>query len=112
MIGVSVIFARQWVCKPPCPSIVEAARLQREGSMLDSVTIARLLKPRAPAVSLYLPLAPEQRDVRGPAVRLRELLGEAESMMERDGIDQRRSQALLAPLRQVADETDFARHRE
>jgi len=80
--------------------------------MLDSVTIARLLKPAAPAVSLYLPLAPEQRDVRGPAVRLRELLGEAESMMEREGIDQRRSQALLAPLRQVADETDFARHRE
>ncbi|MFL5255798.1 MAG: hypothetical protein ACJ8AI_23450 [Rhodopila sp.] len=80
--------------------------------MLDSVTIARLLKPAAPAVSLYLPLAPEQRDVRGPAVRLREMIGEAEAMMQRDGLDQRRIQQVLAPLHQVADETDFARHRE
>src|SRR4051795_6955026 len=92
--------------KPPRPCIVEAARLQGEDSMFDSATIACLLKPAAPAVSLYLPLAVEQRDVRGPAVRLRELLGKAESMMQRDGIDQRRVQELLAPLHQVADETD------
>ncbi|HEX2942957.1 MAG TPA: hypothetical protein VHO91_18035, partial [Rhodopila sp.] len=80
--------------------------------MLDKETISRLLEPADPAISLYLPLTPEQRASRSPNAHLRELIDEVEKMMTRDGIDQRRREEVLAPLWNIANDTDFAEHRD
>jgi len=80
--------------------------------MLNQETITRLLDGADPAVSIYMPLDPEQRDQRAPEVRLREAISQADAMMQRDGLDLRRREQLLAPLRDIAEKTEFARHRD
>ncbi|MFL5254273.1 MAG: hypothetical protein ACJ8AI_15510 [Rhodopila sp.] len=80
--------------------------------MLNQETISRLLEGADPAISIYLSLQPEQRDLRAPEARLRELIGQADAMMQRDGLDLRRREQLLAPVRDVAGGTDFAAHRD
>src|SRR5690349_12176472 len=80
--------------------------------MLNEATIRRLLDGADPAISIYAPLQPEQRDLRAPDVRLRELIGQADAMMERDGLALRRREQLLAPVRDILDGTDLAAHRD
>jgi hypothetical protein len=80
--------------------------------MLDEETSRRLLKGADPAISIYMPLQPGQRDLRAPDARLRELIGRVDAMMERDCLDLRRREQLLAPVRDIAVRTDFAAHRD
>jgi hypothetical protein len=80
--------------------------------MLNEETIRRLLDGADPAISIYVPLQPEQRDLRAPDTRLRELTGQADAMMERDGLHLRRREQLLAPVRDIVSGMDLAVHRD
>jgi release factor family 3 len=80
--------------------------------MLNEETISRLLDGADPAISIYTSLEPDQRDLRAPDARLRELIGQADAMMERDGLDLRRREQLLGPVRDILGGTDFATHRD
>ena len=80
--------------------------------MLDAETLAGLIEPATPAISIYLPLQPEQRDLRAPDARLRALIGDADAMMQRDGLELRRREQLLAPVKKFAADADFSEHRD
>jgi Bacterial archaeo-eukaryotic release factor family 3 len=80
--------------------------------MIDQATLAPLLEPAECALSLYLPIDPEQRDIRVPAARLRELIDEAGRRLVASGLEPRQAEALLAPAHRIERETDFARHRD
>jgi hypothetical protein len=79
--------------------------------MLDPDRLSTLLDSAAPAVSIYLPIDPEQRDIRAPEVRLRRRIEEADTQLAQAGVENGRRSALLAPAR-AAQATDFARHRD
>lgn len=80
--------------------------------MIDNVTVRRLLEPADPAITLYVPLLPEQRDLRAQAALFQDLIEQARQMLERDGVDLRRREQLLEPVLKLAQETDLARHRD
>lgn len=80
--------------------------------MIDDATLGRLLEPASCAVSIYLPIDPEQRDQRAPDAKLRTAIGTADAMLERRGMELRQRGALLEPLHGFAAGADFARHRD
>ena len=80
--------------------------------MIDQDTLDRLTGEADPAISIYLPIDPERRDVRAPDARLRNLIGEAERMLEARGLDMRRREMLLNPVHEIARGIDFAEHRD
>ncbi|PPQ36673.1 baeRF3 domain-containing protein [Rhodopila globiformis] len=80
--------------------------------MLNDETIRRLLDGGDPAISIYMPLDPDQRDLRAVDARLRELIGQADAMMQRDGLDPRRRDQLLAPVQAAVGGMDFTAHRD
>jgi hypothetical protein len=79
--------------------------------MIDQDTLDRLTEEADPAISIYLPIDPDRRDVRAPDARLRTLIGEAERILETRGLDVRRREMLLKPVHEIARNTDFAQHR-
>ena len=80
--------------------------------MLDDQALKALLKPCEAAVSIYLPLSPEQRDIRLQTAELRTALGEAEDKLVAFGLDEAAAAALMAPLRDRLLGLDLATHRE
>ncbi|MDJ0387567.1 hypothetical protein QMO56_05530 [Roseomonas sp. E05] len=80
--------------------------------MLSNANLRDLFEPAEHVLSAYLPLDPEQRDIRLQQGRLRDVLQAAEAGLERRGLDQRQREAMLAPLVEVAASLDFAEHRE
>ncbi len=80
--------------------------------MIDDTRLRELLRGADPALSLYFPLAPEQRDVRGPEARLRALTEAADAALLRHGAAAGARAAMLAPAREAARLQDFAHHRD
>jgi len=80
--------------------------------MLSNANLRGLFEPAEHVVSAYLPLDPEQRDVRMQQARLREALQLAEKGLERRGLGDRQSAAMLAPLKELTASLDLAEHRE
>lgn len=79
------------------------------GPALDPGRLAAWLEAPAPVVSLYAPLEPEQRDLRAPEARLRELADQAEQLL--GALDATARDALVARLRDTLDR-DLAEHRD
>jgi hypothetical protein len=73
---------------------------------------APLLDSGDPALSLYIPLDPAQRDIRQPEAQLREMLEKAEASLHRWGLDQRRAAEAMAPLKAAVRSLDLAIHRD
>ncbi|MXP62563.1 hypothetical protein E0493_04245 [Roseomonas sp. M0104] len=80
--------------------------------MLSNASLRTLFEPAEHVVSAYLPLDPEQHDIRPQRARLREILQAATEGLERRGLDARRRRAVLAPLEEVAVNLDLVEHRE
>jgi len=80
--------------------------------MIDTAAIATLLAPVPCAVSIYLSTQPAEHDRRAPDARLRSLIEQADERLERRGLASRLRGAVLQPLRQFAEDADFARHRD
>jgi hypothetical protein len=85
--------------------------------MIDSELLYRLLEPRLLEsgecrISIYLPIDPEQRDLRALDARLGGLIDTAEARLERGGMDLRARDALLQGLRAFTSGTDFAHYRD
>lgn len=79
--------------------------------MIEPERLAALLEPASPAISLYVPLDPEQRDLRAPVAELRRMAETVDGLLERQGIEAARRERLLAPLRAVGD-NELAEHRD
>ena len=92
----------------------DAAGASGEGrrSMIDTDAIGTLLAPADCTVSIYLATEPAEHDRRAPDARLRILIEQADERLERRGLALRTRGAILQPLRQLAAEADFARHRD
>jgi hypothetical protein len=80
--------------------------------MLKHDVIEGLTQRQECAVSLYLPLSPEQRDIRQQSAELRDAMGEVEQKLEQHGLDPRQREAVLTPLRERLPGLDLATHRE
>jgi Bacterial archaeo-eukaryotic release factor family 3 len=70
-----------------------------------------LLRERPCAVSIYLPIDPNNRDLRAPDARLRNLIDAAAHRIEDAGQGRTQGKALLASARQFALSVDFMRRR-
>ena len=79
--------------------------------MIDRATLNRLVAGADPAVSIYLPIDPERRDMRDPEGRLRELIEQAQQLLVRRGLRSGQIAELLAPAHAVLDDPDLSRHR-
>lgn len=79
--------------------------------MIDRATLTRLVAGADPAVSIYLPIDPERRDMRDPEARLRGLIEAAEQSLARRGMRPQQTAELLAPAHAVLDDPDLPRHR-
>src|ERR1700710_1128778 len=80
--------------------------------MIEADMLARLLAPGEFHISIYLPVATGQRDLREPETRLDNLIRVVEAHMERGGMEVRERQAATAPLRPLAGSMDFASPRQ
>lgn len=80
--------------------------------MIDADLIASLKEGGDPAVSLYFPVAPDQRPKAGPQAQMRAVLERADAALQRHGLDGPAREALLAPARGEAGESGFAHHRD
>lgn len=80
--------------------------------MIDGETVRGLLEPGHCLVSVYMPVEPEERDLRAHVARLRRLLDTATALLERRGTDSPARDALLDPLREYNEGTAFAEHRD
>jgi len=80
--------------------------------MLNNDILEQIIEPTEHAVSVYLPLNPEQRDIRMQEARLREALRGIEQKLERRGLSEERRAPLLAPFREAFAGLDIAQHRE
>lgn len=79
--------------------------------MMDARQLRALLDAPAPVVSIYVPLMPEERDVRAPEDCLRNAVEQAERLLESQTPDRELRDSLLAPAR-AALESDLKEHRD
>ncbi|MGE0224220.1 MAG: hypothetical protein AB7S57_13225 [Acetobacteraceae bacterium] len=79
--------------------------------MLDAELLRRLLHPADPAVLVYLPLEPEQRDLRAPEARLRNLVDEVRASMSGRGWEGERCEAVCQAMQEAMAGVDLAAHR-
>lgn len=80
--------------------------------MIDRATLTLLVAGADPAISIYLPIDPEQRDLRRAEARLGELVGQARDALDRRGLERSQADAMLAPAAAAELGQDFARHRQ
>ena len=83
-----------------------------ETLLADAEAFRPLLDEQWPAVSIYCPVDPAQRDIRAPQARLRRLLDEADRMLRALDVAEATRDAVLAQGRSVYEATDFAAHRD
>jgi hypothetical protein len=80
--------------------------------MLDKNVITKLAQRHEFAVSLYLPLSPEQRDIRQQSAEIRKTFEDLEQKLEQHGLDVRRQAVVLEPLRERLENLNLATHRD
>ena len=80
--------------------------------MLDPTLLTNLVDRHDLAVSIYVPLTPEVRDIRMQSAVVREAAGEVERKLEQRGLDSRQRDEFLAPLREHLAGLDIATHRD
>ncbi|HYD97907.1 MAG TPA: hypothetical protein VEH84_00865, partial [Alphaproteobacteria bacterium] len=81
--------------------------------MLKNSDLGALLNAQAqPAVSVYLPLHPTNREIRQDSVRLRNLLQRAHGELLDQGLDAPMADALLKPAIDLIDDTGFWRDQD
>jgi hypothetical protein len=80
--------------------------------MIDRETLHRLVAEADPALTILLRTDPEQRDLRSHEARLRNLIAEAERLLEARGVDARRRETLLERAGEATRKFDFAEHRD
>ncbi|WP_043833110.1 hypothetical protein [Muricoccus aerilatus] len=80
--------------------------------MLDPTLLAGLVDRHDLAISMYVPLTPEMRDIRMQSATLRDAVGEIERKLEQRGLDPRQREEILTPLREGLGGLDIAQHRD
>ena len=80
--------------------------------LTDADAFRPLLEEQWPAVSIYCPIDPAQRDIRAPQARLRHLLDGADRMLRALDVTDAAREAVLERGRSVYEATDFAAHRD
>ncbi|MCI0755888.1 baeRF3 domain-containing protein [Teichococcus vastitatis] len=80
--------------------------------MLDTDTLKFLLKPRQVAVSIYLSLRPEERDLRLQSAELRNAVDEVGQRLEANGVDPHLCETIISATRQHISGLDLSAHRD
>lgn len=80
--------------------------------MLDPTVLTDLVDRHELAVSIYVPLSPEVRDIRMQSAVVRQAAGEIERKLEARGLDAQQRDTFLAPLRDGLAGLDLAQHRD
>lgn len=80
--------------------------------MLDNDVLTGLTSRNELAVSIYVPLTPEQRDIRQQSAELRVVLGEVEEKLEQRSLDRHAREKTLALVRGHFSDLDLATHRD
>lgn len=79
--------------------------------MIDLATLTQLVAGADPAVSIYVPTDPEQRDIRGAQAELRQFADLAQQRLERRGTHAEQITTMLAPLLDTDLERELEEHR-
>lgn len=80
--------------------------------MLDAGTLKFLLKPRPVAVSVYLPLSPDQRDLRLQSGGLRNVVDEVTERLAGIDLEPSLKDRIISAILQRVSSLDLAEHRE
>jgi hypothetical protein len=85
-------------------------RVLGDVDLLSTDDLRRLAEVEGPCVTLYLPTAPFGPGTRSGPSRLHHLAGQAAGRLEGAGVTPEDAEAILAPVRELADDETFWQH--